>query len=205
MSGGRKPRDKGVRFEREVVAILRERGIHAKRVPLSGSTEFQKGDIVIETLEGEPLVVETKKRKSEFSKLYEVLHYAGDFGADAVELLFIDPKENRPFFGPIIFLTLEKWLEIMTNFGHEVFLGTVSYDVAEGWVTLGRKLKTYLQNVDLIVVRDDRKPILVGFLLESMYQLVSRTLVVDGLTDELEDDMEVEEDEPFPDDEDEES
>ena len=42
---GKMSRDKGVRFEREVVTELRDKhGLKAQRVPLSGATEYAKGD-----------------------------------------------------------------------------------------------------------------------------------------------------------------
>ena len=43
--GGKASRDKGCRSEREVVHILREAGITADRVPLSGAAEGFKGDV----------------------------------------------------------------------------------------------------------------------------------------------------------------
>ncbi len=44
---GKGVREKGKRGERELVRILRERGIEARRVPLSGSVEGYEGDIVV--------------------------------------------------------------------------------------------------------------------------------------------------------------
>ena len=42
-------RDKGNRFEREVVNYLKEKGFHdAKRIPLSGSQQGFKGDLIIQ-------------------------------------------------------------------------------------------------------------------------------------------------------------
>jgi len=37
MRGGKAPRRKGNRVEREVLALLKEAGLEARRVPLSGS------------------------------------------------------------------------------------------------------------------------------------------------------------------------
>jgi len=45
---GRQQREKGARVERELVNKLKEAGIEAKRVPLSGAAEGFKGDILIE-------------------------------------------------------------------------------------------------------------------------------------------------------------
>ena len=45
-------RDKGKRFEREVVNTLKESGFYgAKRIPLSGLQEGFKGDVLIQRTE----------------------------------------------------------------------------------------------------------------------------------------------------------
>ncbi len=59
---GKPSRDKGARVERELVSKLREKGIAAKRVPLSGAAEGFKGDIVIEHFT-KSWQVEVKARK----------------------------------------------------------------------------------------------------------------------------------------------
>jgi len=63
---------KGKRGEREIVRILREEGIDAKRVPLSGSTDFQKGDVVF-SVEGYRMIAEVKFWAKRFSWLYKML------------------------------------------------------------------------------------------------------------------------------------
>lgn len=57
-------RNKGSGFERELVNYLREGDVLCKRVPLSGATDFQKGDIVITPrwAPDKPLVGECKRR-----------------------------------------------------------------------------------------------------------------------------------------------
>jgi hypothetical protein len=47
MPGGKKSRDKGVRSERNLVRKLRELGIPARRVPLSGSHPGEPDDLII--------------------------------------------------------------------------------------------------------------------------------------------------------------
>ena len=60
---GRQSRDKGAGFEREIVNAAREYGLTAMRVPLSGATEFQKGDVVITPgFGGDVWVGECKRR-----------------------------------------------------------------------------------------------------------------------------------------------
>ena len=59
---GRSPKQKGTRLERLVVAQFKGAGLAAKRVPLSGSADGFKGDIIA-TLNGHELVLEAKSRK----------------------------------------------------------------------------------------------------------------------------------------------
>lgn len=75
MSGGKAPRAKGDRLEREVVKALIEAGIKAKRVLLSGSVQGYPGDIAA-TLPGlDEMVLECKSRKS--SPLYAWIENRG--------------------------------------------------------------------------------------------------------------------------------
>jgi Holliday junction resolvase len=59
---GNHSRRKGAGFERELVNFMRDGGLDAMRVPLSGATDFQKGDVVI-TTPYERYVGELKRRK----------------------------------------------------------------------------------------------------------------------------------------------
>ena len=66
---GKASRDKGCRFERAIVNVLKAEGIEAKRVPLSGAAEGYKGDI--ETIiRGNRWVLELKSRGEGFKSLY---------------------------------------------------------------------------------------------------------------------------------------
>jgi hypothetical protein len=68
MTGGRSPRAKGNRVERELVERHKALGIHAERYPLSGASRFRGAghDIDIYALgsEAAPLVAEVKARAS---------------------------------------------------------------------------------------------------------------------------------------------
>lgn len=73
---GKRSRVKGYRGEHEVERLFRERGFDARRVPLSGASVFQKGDVVI-FIDGQPRwVVEVKRRKKGFVELYRWLEEA---------------------------------------------------------------------------------------------------------------------------------
>jgi hypothetical protein len=63
MKGGRAPRRKGNRVEREVLALLKEAGLEARRVPLSGSAPDYPGDLEVELPGLGRVVVEVKARK----------------------------------------------------------------------------------------------------------------------------------------------
>lgn len=69
---GRGPKRKGKRGEREVVRRLRDAGIRAKRIPLSGSMDGYPGDVAVE-LGGHELVGEVKRRRDGFRELYRWL------------------------------------------------------------------------------------------------------------------------------------
>jgi Holliday junction resolvase len=63
MRGGRGPKRKGSRVEREVLAILREAGLEARKVPLSGSAPDYPGNLEVELPGLGRVVVEVKARK----------------------------------------------------------------------------------------------------------------------------------------------
>lgn len=64
----RASRDKGARIERELVALHRDLGIHAERVPLSGASRYQGNgadiDVYAFGADAAPLVGEVKARAS---------------------------------------------------------------------------------------------------------------------------------------------
>ena len=73
---GKLSRRKGYRGEKEAEEILRELGFDAKRVPLSGASEFQKGDVVVFEKGHPQWVVEVKRRARGFEMLYRFLERA---------------------------------------------------------------------------------------------------------------------------------
>jgi len=67
---GKFSRDKGLRGERDLVNLLRERGIAAERVPLSGAAGGSFGGDVIATIGGEKKLIECKVRADGFKQIY---------------------------------------------------------------------------------------------------------------------------------------
>lgn len=59
-------RNKGAGYERELVNAFRERGLSAQRVPLSGATEYAKGDVEVTAgFDGKTIFKgEAKRRKN---------------------------------------------------------------------------------------------------------------------------------------------
>ena len=70
------PRRKGSNAERELVKLLREAGIPAKRVPLSGAAEGYPGDVKytdVADLDNPDKTAEVKIRSTGFKQIYKWL------------------------------------------------------------------------------------------------------------------------------------
>ncbi len=80
-------KEKGSRFEREIVELARLRDMEANRVPLSGSAAGFKGDVHIKRGR-ETWVIEAKKRADGFKFLYQHLE-----GAD---ILVVGADRKKP-------------------------------------------------------------------------------------------------------------
>ncbi len=95
-------KEKGSRFEREIVDKARHRELEANRVPLSGSAAGFKGDVHIK-IGRETWVIEAKKRASGFKFLYQNLE-----GAD---VLVVAEDRNRA----LAVLDLEDYLDLLAQ------------------------------------------------------------------------------------------
>lgn len=94
-------KNKGSRFEREIVIKHRELGIDAERIPLSGAAKGSySGDIRIADLIGE-----CKIRRSDFTRIYDWLEH------DNVDFLVVR-TDRKP---PIYVLTEETWLRLIKS------------------------------------------------------------------------------------------
>ena len=90
---GKPSRDKGARFEREIVAIAQAPDLDATRVPLSGATNFAKGDVVVSN-DVDSWTIEAKKRANGFRTIYRWLEGDCDLlvlGADRKPALAVLP------------------------------------------------------------------------------------------------------------------
>ena len=91
-------RDKGLREERDIVRTHRDIGVDAERVPLSGATEFAKGDVIIHGL-----TFESKLRADGFKGLYKAL------GDNDGLIIRADRKER------LYLLRETEWLKIVKH------------------------------------------------------------------------------------------
>ena len=92
---GKHNKQHGYRAEKKVVEVLKELGLPAQRVPLSGATDFQKGDVLI----GDPLMrnnismeVEVKRREKGFSTVFNLYN-----GNDSPVLAIYTPNKGILF------------------------------------------------------------------------------------------------------------
>jgi Holliday junction resolvase len=88
---GRRSRDKGARFEREVVNTFQAEGIVAERVPLSGAAGGKYiGDISVPVM-GVDRTLECKKRADGFKEIYawKADHYGVVIAADRKPALMV--------------------------------------------------------------------------------------------------------------------
>lgn len=86
-------KQKGNRLERELVKLLVDAGLNAKRIPLSGSVKGFEGDILIDGLTGE-----CKGRRDGFKQLYGWL--------DERDILFLRADKK----GWLVVQPLDDWL-----------------------------------------------------------------------------------------------
>jgi len=108
---GRKSFRKGRQAEYEVKSILEQHGFKVQRVPLSGSTEFAKGDLVITKIDklgrpSETFLAEVKRRADGFKELYKFL--------EGRRLCFL--RADRK--GWLVVVRLADFLEMTTDAGH---------------------------------------------------------------------------------------
>lgn len=103
---GKFSRDKGLRFEREVVALFSDAGISAERVPLSGAHHGRfSGDVWAYPPPGaRKMRLELKKRADGFKGLYSLL-------TDDIDGLILG-ADRKP---PLIVMPLSVFFSMVTE------------------------------------------------------------------------------------------
>lgn len=102
---GKHSRNKGARFEREIVNTLKERGYLAERIPLSGAMGTFKGDVQVK-IGNRTLKFECKSLANGFKFLY---HNLGD---NSGLILRADKKEA------LIVLRFSEWIGDLSDLHH---------------------------------------------------------------------------------------
>lgn len=102
MAGGRGRRQKGDRFERELVHKFQEEGFAAERIPLSGAMRGKFGgrDVSVPIL-GADWSIEAKHHENGFTSIYEWI--------DPVDILAL----RRNHCEPLIILRLDKFVDLI--------------------------------------------------------------------------------------------
>lgn len=136
-------RNKGKRNEYLLRDLLRSQGWVADRVPSSGAAQGFKGDIRASKGDCEVLL-ELKARANSFSKLYKMAE-TGGLGAYAHNqgCVILEPTLDRVLESPLAFYPPRE-------FGEHAVKG----------VETAMKLKKLLGESQILVVRDDRKPMI---------------------------------------------
>lgn len=101
--GGKASRDKGAKFEREIVNWHKERGVDAERIPLSGA---MKGNYASDIKLGPQLALtaECKRRARAWQDIYDA------FDQDKADVVFIR-KDRKPALAVLTMETYETFLQ----------------------------------------------------------------------------------------------
>ena len=79
---GKASRDKGAKFERELVNAFKGMGLKARRVPLSGATEYAKNDVEVEAgFDPDTIYSGEAKRRKALPKFFTDALEGADFAA----------------------------------------------------------------------------------------------------------------------------
>ena len=79
---GKASRDKGARYERELVQDFAAFGLRSRRVPLSGATEYAKNDVeVVAGFDGKTVFSGEAKRRKSLPKFFTEALDGADFAA----------------------------------------------------------------------------------------------------------------------------
>lgn len=138
---------KGYRGENQLVHIFKESGIEAKRVPMSGGTQFAKGDIHI-SHNGGILRAEVKIRKNAFNLLYALI----DVNKHNMMLVRQDNELT------LILMRLTDFIEFLCG---GITLQELQEIEPMNFKRGLKKVYEYLEGNDILIVKADRREYLV--------------------------------------------
>lgn len=140
MGKGRKA--KGSRYERELVALVMDEGLQARRVPLSGAMKNYKDDVVVM----DAYRVECKYRADgeNFSRLHDWI--------DGYDILILPESQ-------LLVYTFEAWIAWLV--AKENGDGTPLVSTTTREVSTQKKLLDWLGESDFLALRRARKPWLI--------------------------------------------
>lgn len=79
---GKPSRDKGARYERELVKDFADFGLQSRRVPLSGATSYAKNDVEVTAgFDGKTVFSGEAKRRKQLPKFFTEALDGADFAA----------------------------------------------------------------------------------------------------------------------------
>lgn len=151
--GGRMSRNKGKRAEYLLRDHLRALGFQSDRVPLSGASQGFKGDVRF-SKDGKTYVAEIKSRASSFKKIYDL--YFEHLATAKDDLLSFYGSGEQPC------------ISVSTSL-HAALEGATVYAVSIGHPLYAKYKRTFskiinlsklLQGADILVIKDDRMPLL---------------------------------------------
>lgn len=113
---GKASRDKGNRNERKIVNALRDAGIPARRVPLSGATEYAKGDVEIFPHSGWPVEWDDKDwldkakhiMRGEVKARRKFPAWLAEYLGDNDALFLVEDRQE-----PLVVMRLSKFTEMV--------------------------------------------------------------------------------------------
>lgn len=152
---GKFSRDKGRRNEYALRDHLRKLGFEAVRVPLSGSSEGFKYDIVA-SKDGVHYTFELKARKDSFKKIYQFFNLCKTH--DSLRLYYPETKD-------CVSITSNFMNFINTPLQDLTTIYTVADPINFDGLSLRSlnkviTLKQYLQGAQFLVIKDDHQPLL---------------------------------------------
>ena len=103
---GTKSLRRGKSFEYRIRNWFIKKGFKAERVPVSGNSRFQKGDIVVEINQDLNLVVECKRRTDAYKELFKWIE---EMKKNRADVLVLGVGRQKP----LVIMEIDAFLEMV--------------------------------------------------------------------------------------------